>query len=57
MKFPWARMIIIATTCLNMTEEKFWKTTPRKFFALWHEYKIFYGLEKEEKVLYANEIF
>lgn len=50
-------MIIIATTCLNMTEEKFWRTTPRKFFSLWHEYKIFYGLEKEEKVLYANEIF
>jgi hypothetical protein len=50
-------MIIIATTCLNMTERQFWKTTPRKFFALYHEYKIFNGLEKEKEVLYANEIF
>lgn len=31
--------------------------TPRKFFKLWHEYKILNGLEKEEKVVYANEIF
>lgn len=31
--------------------------TPRKFFKLWKEYKIFNGLEKEEKVVYANEIF
>lgn len=51
-------MIIIATTRLNMTEKQFWKTTPRKFFMLWNDYKEFNGLvDPEKKVVYANEIF
>ncbi|AAK79848.1 hypothetical protein BJV85_002112 [Clostridium acetobutylicum] len=51
-------MLIIATTKLNIPEEKFWKMTARKFFLLWEDYREFNGLKsEEEKVVYANEIF
>jgi hypothetical protein len=41
-----------------MTEEQFWKCTLRKLMLLWHDYRVFNGLEKEEeKEVYINEIF
>lgn len=33
-----ARLLIIGKTELGMTEEEFWKTTPRKYFMLFDEY-------------------
>lgn len=40
-----------------MTEKEFWKTTLRKLMLLWNDYRVFKGLEKEEKQVYMNEIF
>lgn len=31
--------MFIATSLIGMTEEKFWKLTPRKFFALAEEHR------------------
>lgn len=33
-----ARLLIIGKTEMHMSEEEFWKTTPRKYFALFDEY-------------------
>ena len=33
-----ARLLIIARTEMNMSEDEFWKTTPRKYFKLFDEY-------------------
>lgn len=33
-----ARLLIIGKTELGMTEEEFWRTTPRKYFMLFDEY-------------------
>ena len=33
-----ARLLIIGKTELGMTEDEFWKTTPRKYFLLFDEY-------------------
>lgn len=50
-------MLTIATTKLNIPEEKFWKMTARKFSMILEEYKELNGLiDPEEKVVYANEI-
>ena len=43
-----ARLLVIARTELGMSEEEFWKTTPRKYFALFDEYvKLKTGGKKE----------
>ncbi len=33
-----ARLLVIGKTELHMTEDEFWKTTPRKYFKLFDEY-------------------
>ena len=33
-----ARLLIIAKTEMHMSEDEFWRTTPRKYFALFDEY-------------------
>jgi hypothetical protein len=40
-----------------MTEREFWKTTLRKLMILWKDYKVFNGMEEEEKKVYINSIF
>lgn len=40
-----------------MTEKEFWKSTLRKLMLLWHDYRVFNGMEEEEKQVYINEIF
>jgi len=41
-----------------MTEKEFWKTTLKKLMLLWHDYRIFKGMEdEEEKQVYMNDIF
>jgi len=33
--WDWPLLLYVATVILNMSEAKFWKTTPRKFKALY----------------------
>ena len=44
-----ARLLIIGKTELGMTEEEFWKTTPRKYFKLFDEYQQLKGTKKKVK--------
>lgn len=43
-----ARLLIIGKTELGMSEEEFWRTTPRKYFMLFDEYVKLKGGKKEE---------
>lgn len=43
------RLLMIARTELHMSEEEFWKTTPRKFFMLFDEYIKWKGGGKGEE--------
>ena len=44
-----ARLLIIARTEMNMTEEEFWRTTPRKYFKLFDEYVEFKSGSKKTR--------
>ncbi|MBR6983870.1 MAG: hypothetical protein IKH75_10175 [Ruminococcus sp.] len=44
-----ARLLIIARTELHMSEEEFWKTTPRKYFKLFEEYVALKGGDGKKK--------
>ena len=43
-----ARLLIIGKTELGMSEEEFWKTTPRKYFKLFDEYISLKGGKKDD---------
>lgn len=42
-----ARLLILAKTEMHMSEEEFWKTTPRKYFKLFDEYVALKGGKKD----------
>ena len=43
-----ARLLVIARTQMKMSEEEFWKTTPRKYFKLFEEYIALQGRKSGE---------
>lgn len=42
--WPWDWMYYIGTVQLGMSEAVFWRTTPKKFFALWEIHKQYNGM-------------
>jgi hypothetical protein len=47
----------MATVILKMSEEEFWKCTPRKLFAIWEVHKKVNGIKSEkEEMAYIDEI-
>lgn len=47
--WDWAWFNYMGTVLLNRPEAVFWRTTPRKIFALWEIHKKVNGLDKEEQ--------
>lgn len=59
MDFDW--FFYISTTILNLTEEEFWKSTPRKIGALWRIHAKFNGWKfkeenEQEERLYIDQV-
>lgn len=50
-------MLYIWTHDINRSEESFWKSSLRKFDALYREDLKVNGLLKDEETVYINEIF
>ena len=48
-KWDWVLLYYIGTVVLNMTEDEFWKCTPRKLFALLNIHAEVKGNIKENK--------
>lgn len=48
-KWDWALLYYVGTVVLNMTEEEFWKCTPRKLFSLLNIHAEINGNLKENK--------
>ncbi|WP_346914245.1 hypothetical protein [Clostridium sp.] len=46
----------MGTNLLKMTEEQFWKSTPKKLQALFSVYKKANGIEEEEELDYIDNI-
>jgi len=47
-KWDWEWLFYLGTNLLRMTEEKFWKSTPKKLQALFKIYKTVNGIEDNE---------
>ena len=46
----------MGTNLLKMTEEQFWKSTPKKLQALFNVYKSVNGIEDKEELDYIDNI-
>lgn len=46
----------MGTNLLKMTEEQFWKSTPKKLQGLFNVYKRVNGIEEEEELDYIDNV-
>lgn len=46
--WDWDWLEYMGTVLLNMPEDGFWHSTPRRLFALWAKHKQYHGLDKEQ---------
>ena len=47
----------MATVLLGLSENNFWRMTPRKLMALWRQYKKWHQLESTDNKVYIDQIF
>lgn len=57
-EIPWAAIYHKAREIMEMSDDEFWNTSPRKYFALLNEALIFRGIKKApEPVQYMDDFF
>ncbi|MEW8994394.1 phage tail assembly chaperone [Clostridium sp.] len=54
--WDWEWLFYLGTNLLKMTEEQFWRSTPKKLQALFNVYKRANGVEEEEELDYIDNI-
>ncbi|MCX7905025.1 MAG: hypothetical protein N2486_11020, partial [Caloramator sp.] len=54
--WDWEWLFYLGKNLLKMTEEQFWKSTPKKLQALFNVYKRVNGIEEEEELDYIDNI-